>query len=91
MVPPEDFEVPPVTKPTVAHRKLVPQALALLTDEEPCALFYDLDQFRATLGSIRAAFPASATHAIAMKANPLAACLIIARDMGMGCEVSAAL
>jgi len=88
MVPPEDFEVPPVTKPTVAHRKLVPQALALLTDEEPCALFYDLDQFRATLGSIRAAFPASATHAIAMKANPLSACLIIARDMGMGCEVA---
>merc|ERR1712086_121510 len=26
-------------------------------------------------------------HAIAMKANPLAACLVIARDLGMGCEV----
>ena len=48
--------------PTVAQRKLVPQAVALLTDEEPCALFYDLDQLRTTLGSISAAFPPSATH-----------------------------
>lgn len=136
-VPPAAPEVPSVHGhgphgPTAAQRKLVPQAVALLTDEEPCALFYDLDQLRATLGSISAAFPPTATHAlrrsnhlpqhplpcqhpgrplrwhiahractrsrtqplllrhaIAMKANPLAACLVIARDLGMGCEVRA--
>ena len=92
-VPPAGPEVPSVHGhgphgPTVAQRKLVPQAVALLTDEEPCALFYDLDQLRATLGSISAAFPPTATHAIAMKANPLSACLVIARDLGMGCEVA---
>ena len=31
--------------------------------------------------------PPTLRHAIAMKANPLAACLVIARDLGMGCEV----
>ena len=74
--------------PTVAQRKLVPQAVALLTDEEPCALFYDLDQLRATLGSISAAFPPTATHAIAMKANPLVGCLRIVKELGMGVEVA---
>ena len=48
--------------PTMAQRKLVPRAVALLTDEEPCALFYDVDQLRTTLGSISAAFPPSATR-----------------------------
>ena len=34
------------------------------------------------------AFPKSSLNAIAMKANPLSACLLIARDLGMGCEVA---
>jgi hypothetical protein len=68
-VPPAAPEVPSVHGhgphgPTAAQRKLVPQAVALLTDEAPCALFYDLDQLRATLGSISAAFPPTATHAL---------------------------
>jgi len=46
----------------MAQRKLVPRAVALLTDEEPCALFYDVDLLRTTLGSISAAFPPSATR-----------------------------
>ena len=71
-----------------AQRRLVPAALRLLSDERPCALLYDLAYFRGVLESLQAAFPPSACHAIAMKANPLAACLRIARDLGMGCEVA---
>ena len=82
------IELPDVVSPTAAQRELMPRALALLNDEEPCALFYDLERLREVLLSIKEAFPASATHAIAMKANPLAATLIIARDLGMGCEVA---
>lgn len=82
------IELPDVLVPTAAQRELMPRALALLSDEEPCALFYDLERLREILCSIKEAFPASATHAIAMKANPLAACLLIARDLGMGCEVA---
>ena len=62
--------------------------MQLLSDETPCALFYDLDAFRETLLSIKAAFPDTTLHAIAMKANPLAACLLMAKDLGFGCEVA---
>ena len=71
-----------------AQRELIPRAVHLLSDEQPCALFYDLDLFRQTLCSITEAFPSSSLNAIAMKANPLSACLLIGRDLGMGCEVA---
>lgn len=80
--------LPVVSCPTVAQRRLIPSALKLLSDETPCAFLYDMDFFRGVLTSIQSAFPPSAVHAIAMKANPLAACLSIARDLGMGCEVA---
>ena len=80
--------LPPVASPTAAHRRVVPKALALLSDEQPCALLYDVDAFKATLAAIQQAFSASTTHAVAMKANPLAATLLLARDAGMGCEVA---
>ena len=80
--------LPTITSPTAAHRRIIPAVLARLSDEQPCALVYDMDLLRDTLLSIKAAFPPSTLHAIAMKANPLAACLVLARDLGFGCEVA---
>ena len=47
----------------------------IITSGTPAAIFYDLDEFRATIGHIRAAFPPSSLHTIAVKANPLAGML----------------
>lgn len=58
----------------------------LIGAEKPAAIFYDLDVFRAAIGCLRAAFPPGALHAIAVKANPLAGMLRVARDSGMGAE-----
>ena len=74
--------------PTEAQRRLIPAALKLLSDERPCAFFYDMQSFHDVLASIQSAFPPSAVHAIAMKANPLVGCLSHARALGMGCEVA---
>ena len=80
--------LPEVVSPLASLRQLVPAASQLLTDEEPCALFYDMDKLRQVLVSIRESFPQSTTHAVAMKANPLAACLLLAKELGMGIEVA---
>lgn len=80
--------LPQVRDPTAIQRAFMPKALELLSDETPCALFYDLDAFRDTLLKIKAAFPDTTLHAIAMKANPLAACLLLAKDLGFGVEVA---
>ena len=74
--------------PTEVHRRLIPSALKLLSDEQPVALLYDMDMLQKTLMSIKDAFPPTAIHAIAMKANPLVGCLEVARSLGMGCEVA---
>lgn len=74
--------------PTDVHRRLVPAALKLLSDEHPVALLYDMDMLQTTLVSIKDAFPPTAIHAVAMKANPLVGCLELARSLGMGCEVA---
>ena len=84
----EEHPLPPVVAPTPAHRELLPRAMALLTDEAPVALFYDMAMLRERLCAIRRAFPASAMHAIACKANPLAGCLELAKEFGMGLEVA---
>ena len=82
--------LPPVTAPTQAHRTLMPRALALLCDEAPCALFYDMDMLRERLLAIKHAFPSTTVHAVAVKANALAGCLSVAKELGMGCEVASA-
>ena len=81
-------QLPDVVSPRPAHRAAVPAAIGLLSDEEPCALLYDMDHLHSVLRSIRDSFPASTLHAIAMKANPLVACLNVAKELGMGCEVA---
>jgi diaminopimelate decarboxylase len=80
--------LPAVLSPTATQRALVPRAIAHLSDEQPCALFFDMDAFRSNLLSIKASFPPSTVHAIAMKANPLAACLLVVKELGMACEVA---
>ncbi|MCC6558141.1 MAG: diaminopimelate decarboxylase [Polyangiaceae bacterium] len=55
-------------------------------EDAPAAMFYDMDAFRAGLGALEAAFPAGTLHALAVKANPLAAMLAEARALGFGAE-----
>jgi hypothetical protein len=43
------IRLPVVTQPTDAQKVLLPHAMGLLTDEAPCALFYDMDAYRAVL------------------------------------------
>ena len=86
--PPPSQLLPQVLDPTAIQRALLPQALELLSDEKPCALFYDMDYFRETLLAFKDAFPPETMHAVAMKANPLAGCLLLAKELGFGCEVA---
>jgi diaminopimelate decarboxylase len=58
----------------------------VLGEDTPAAMFHDLDAFRGGLAALRDAFPAGTLHAVAMKANPLAALLAEARDLGFGVE-----
>lgn len=81
-------QLPSVATPTVKQTTLLPRALELLSDEEPCVLLFDLEAFEANLRAVISCFPPSALHAIAMKANPLASCLLIAKDHGFGVEVA---
>lgn len=57
-----------------------------LGPDTPAVMFHDLDGFRAALDALRGAFPPGTTHAVAMKANPLAALLVEARERGFGVE-----
>ncbi|CAJ1352161.1 unnamed protein product [Effrenium voratum] len=55
-------------------------------EDKPVALFYDLNLWEANLRALRDAFPEHWLHALALKTNPLAAMLRIARDLGFGAE-----
>ncbi len=58
----------------------------LIGDHAPLIQFFDLDAFASRIRSLRAAFPSTAEHTIAVKANPVAAILRIARAHGLGAE-----
>jgi diaminopimelate decarboxylase len=69
------------------------QVPSLLTDDEPAALFLDLDKYASNLAAVKRSFgslPNSAQflHTIAVKANPLARTLLIAKSLGFGAEVA---
>jgi len=55
-------------------------------DDHACGFFYDLDAFRSNLDALRDAFPEHWMHAMAIKTNPLAATLQLARHAGHGAE-----
>ncbi len=67
---------------------LIPEAIKHLSDDRPCALFYDLDMFEDLCRSVVAAFPSSTLHALAVKSNPLTATLKVAKHLGFGAEVA---
>jgi len=78
-----------------ARRECIPQVMqyaikeGLIDPEEnPSALFMDLERFRATAKELQDAFPAELNicHAYAVKANPLAAVLRAALAEGCGAE-----
>jgi diaminopimelate decarboxylase len=80
--------LPSVTVPTQKLSKVVSAAKCYLSDDSPCALFFDMDQFKTNIRNVMNAYPSSANSTIAMKSNPMAGCLLVARDLGMGCEVA---
>ena len=58
----------------------------LLSAEQPLAMFFDLDDFREQIGSLRGAFPENFVHCMAIKAQPTLAIMETARDAGIGFE-----
>jgi diaminopimelate decarboxylase len=59
----------------------------LITDDEPAAIVYDLDLFRARLAALEEAFP-RALNTLAVKAAPLPRLLERAAQAGFGLEVA---
>jgi len=66
------------------QRGLLCQAQAL--HDHSSGFFFDLDDFEANLGALRAAFPEHWHHAIAIKTNPLAALMRLGLAAGHGIE-----
>jgi diaminopimelate decarboxylase len=74
------------------------QVPKLLNDDEPAALFLDLNKFVSNLMSVKRGFgtlpqkegaaPARFLHTMAVKANPLSRTLLIAKSLGFGAEVA---
>ncbi|UQA57542.1 diaminopimelate decarboxylase [Polyangium aurulentum] len=59
-----------------------------LLDGVPAALFHDTGRARARLGELRALFPATTLHAVAIKANPLVELLRVLVSEGAGLEAA---
>lgn len=68
----------------VTHGALAPDPAA--GDRGAVVLVHDLDHLDRTLAELRAAFPPSTLHAIAVKANPVGAILDRVAAAGMGLE-----
>ena len=62
----------------------------ILAPEDTAVLFFDLDGLTARVRELEAAFPPTALHAIAVKANPLVAILEHLRGLSTGLEVASA-
>lgn len=63
------------------------QAEGLVSDESPCALFFDQERFARRCRALKEAFPV-AFHTVAVKALPLPKVLEKAVGMGLGLEVA---
>ncbi len=59
-----------------------------LDDRSPAVLVHDLDLLEARAASLRERFPASALHAVAIKANPVLAILRALVGAGLGLEAA---
>ena len=60
----------------------------MLTDDEPSVILVDLEQLRANLAELSAAFPQGTLHAIALKASPLRG--VVDEVLAAGCGLEAA-
>jgi len=58
----------------------------VLSEDRPCALFYDLTVFRSECRQLVSAFPPTSMHGFAVKANPLLEMVREAHRCGMGAE-----
>ena len=59
-----------------------------LRKEDTALIFYDLDLLRSRINELQHVFPASALHALAIKANPLVRILEFSCGLGMGVEAA---
>lgn len=64
------------------------RAAGELSDEAPAVIVHDLELMRARVEELRASFPASALHAVAIKANPVLAILRELVTLGLGLEAA---
>ena len=64
------------------------QNMDLLNQDDSAIIFYDLSFLDARVSSLKEVFPKTTLHAIAVKANPLAAVLKKINTMGVGLEVA---
>jgi diaminopimelate decarboxylase len=78
----------PMDVQTVAMALERVQSRGLLSLEDTAVIFYDLGLLRKQLARIRRAFPPSALHASAVKANPLPAIMRRLRQWDAGAEVA---
>jgi diaminopimelate decarboxylase len=74
--------------PRKAGLAAVAIARGLVGEAQPVAGFLDTDAVRATVATLRVAFPAHFTHAFAAKANCLGGVLRLLRELGMAAEVA---
>lgn len=60
----------------------------ILREEDTALMFYDLTGLKHRLAELTAAFPESALHAVAVKANPLVRILRVIQKTGLGLEAA---
>jgi diaminopimelate decarboxylase len=63
-------------------------AKGLIKEDDTTIIFYDLSYLRERIENLTGLFPASALHAVAIKANPLAKILTQIKDLGAGLEAA---
>lgn len=70
--------------------KLLTQALAsgVFSADDDSVIFYDFTRFERLMAQLERAFPSSALHAVAIKANPLMAVLREIQRFGLGVEAA---
>lgn len=74
--------------PRIAAAVRAMRASGRLDDERPAVLAHDLDLLQARARALAESFPATALHAVAIKANPVVGILRALVDAGMGLEAA---
>ncbi|MCH9683619.1 MAG: diaminopimelate decarboxylase [Deltaproteobacteria bacterium] len=77
-----------IEPPQIEAAVSVMLAQGWLSDRAPAVIAHDMDRLGARLGRLRALFPSSALHAVAIKANPVVPILAAVVDAGCGLEAA---